>query len=245
MTCPKFLLSINKRIYRLRNKPLVVKRLGASWLLDPKNWIDNRLLARAPYETLQLREALELIHKHQLTYFIDIGANIGLYSVLLGKNPQIEKVLSFEPMRRNFAQLQANLFLNNLQNKVEANRCALGSENATVDLHVDPQSTGLARIDLAGAERDASVFTHSEKIEIVRFDEHHTIQGRRVFIKIDTEGHAASVLDGMREFFSKNHVVSIVELSSIEEQPVREFFQQIGHKLGSRIDNDQIFLPIQ
>lgn len=72
---------------------------------------------------------------------IDIGANIGLYTVLLGQRPQIKTVFAFEPVRRNYAQLLGNVFVNGLANKVDAYRLALGSESGCVTMHIDPNST--------------------------------------------------------------------------------------------------------
>ena len=83
----RILRSLRKRLYRLRPTPLIAHRLGARWLLDPSNWIDNRILAGAPFEREQLALAKQLIAEHHIRTVIDIGANIGLYSVLLGRLP--------------------------------------------------------------------------------------------------------------------------------------------------------------
>ena len=58
--------------------------------------------------------------------FIDVGANIGKYSVIIGK--QLNKngrVISFEPMPGNFELLKKNIKLNNLKNVISF-ECALG-----------------------------------------------------------------------------------------------------------------------
>ena len=69
--------SLSKRLQRLRRFPVLASRRGGMFLLDPDNWIDNRLLAGAPFEHEQLGEAARLIRAHSLDTFIDIGANIG------------------------------------------------------------------------------------------------------------------------------------------------------------------------
>ena len=243
MPLPKLLQSVAKRYYRLRRDPIIAHRLGARFLLDPRNWIDNRILSSAPYEVDQLRHATELITSQKLDGFIDVGANIGLYSVLLGRLPEIKQVIAFEPMRRNYAQLQANLYLNQLEDKVEPFRRALGATPGEATLHIDPRSTGLARLALEGAERDPRVFTHKETVAVIRFDEHHPLTGRRLFLKIDAEGHAAGVLQGMRQLFARNYVVTQVELTQVEKAPVGDFFRELGHRTGPCLGLDQIFLP--
>ena len=76
--------SISKRLLRLRKKPIVARRMGAMWMLHPNDWIDNRMLIGRPFEREQLAFAQQCIKDNKLTHFFDCGANIGLYSVLLG-----------------------------------------------------------------------------------------------------------------------------------------------------------------
>ena len=59
--------------------------------------------------------------------FIDIGANIGLYSCILLKNACVPRAILFEPDRKNLVHLQANLLINGLLDDVELHEVALGS----------------------------------------------------------------------------------------------------------------------
>ena len=47
---------------------------------------------------------------------IDIGAHIGLFSLLVSQLCKTGKILSFEPVRENFDLLVSNLKLNHIQN---------------------------------------------------------------------------------------------------------------------------------
>src|SRR4030042_5049294 len=64
--------------------------------------------------------------------FIDIGAHIGTYSVLLSK--KCKEVWSFEPQKDTFECLSVSLCLNDCYN-VKANNIALGSEESTTTLY--------------------------------------------------------------------------------------------------------------
>jgi len=77
--------SILKRLYRLRPRFAVYQRLERRWLLDNRNWIDQQLIIRRPYEVAQIARCRALIREHRLQSFFDIGANFGLYSVLLAR----------------------------------------------------------------------------------------------------------------------------------------------------------------
>ena len=75
--------SVLKRLYRLRRRFGVYSRLDRRWLLDNRNWVDQQLIIRRPYESVQIARCRQFIRDSQLEYFFDIGANFGLYSVLL------------------------------------------------------------------------------------------------------------------------------------------------------------------
>lgn len=238
---PKFASSISKRLARLRPFPALVSRRGGKFLLDPRDWIDNRLIAGAAFENEQLAFAEKLVAGERLTTFLDIGANFGLYTVLLGRLPQITRIVSFEPVRRSYAQLMGNVFANEISGKVEAHRTALGRETAEAVIHIDPKSHGVARLDLAEAGRDVRVFTESEPISIRRLDDLVAFEGERCFIKIDVEGAAAGVIEGMQRFLARNDVWLQVELLDSEANLVPSMLAKAGYREFARIDRDVYF----
>lgn len=207
------LYSLRKRLARMRAFPALGRRDGARFVLDPANWIDNRMLAGVPYEDAQLALARRLIAKRQIDCVIDIGANFGLYTVLLGLEPGVVEQHAFEPVRRNFNQLLGNVFCNRLDTKVTAHRLALGEAAGVVTIHIDPTSTGVSRIDLAGTVRDTSVFTQRETVELRRLDDVLPLEGRSVYVKIDVEGGAMGVLRGMEKFLARNSGALQIEIS--------------------------------
>jgi FkbM family methyltransferase len=220
---------------------LLARRLGARWLLDPRNWIDNRMLAGAPFEPQQLAFAEALISRHQIDTLIDIGANIGLYTVLLGRLPEVSAVHSFEPVARNAAQLHANLFLNRLAGKCTVWRLALGDSDREVTLYIDPRSTGLSRIDLSSSGRDNTVFCEQERVRSARFDDVLDLDRVRAFVKIDVEGHALAVLKGMQGFLAHNWVWLQVELATPEAAAVVSWLRQADYEQIALVGADAFF----
>jgi FkbM family methyltransferase len=234
------LARIMKRFYRSRRSPVLARRHGCTFLLDPRNWIDNRLLAGAPYEDEQLAHARRLVAEHRLDTVIDIGANFGLYSCVLGRMDEVRTVYAFEPARRNFCQLMGNVFANDLQGKVRAFDRALGAETATAVLHIDPTSTGISRLNPAGSHRRPETWRQREEVEIARFDDLVSAQGLRAFVKIDVEGEAAAVLDGMRAFLQHNAAAIQVEISPAEVA-VHRILGEAGYRQIGAIGPDVIF----
>jgi FkbM family methyltransferase len=238
----RVLNGIRKRFARFASYPSVVHHAGGTFVLDPSNWIDNRIIAGISYEKEQLQRAAELVTLHDLDMFIDIGANFGLYTVLIGKMERVLDVLAIEPMSRNYNQLLANVFANRLDTKVRTRKCAIAEQAGQATLFVDPKSTGLSRLDLGQVTRDPNVFHLREEVEIVRFDDAFPLKGRRPLVKIDVEGHARKVLSTMTELLVNNFAVLQIELFDLERKDATDFLSSLNyHKIG-QIDSDYYFL---
>ncbi len=226
----KLYWSLAKRVHRLGRRFAVHERLGMRWLLDNRNWIDQQLLIGRPYETEQLAQCRALIREHGLTRFYDIGANFGLYSMLLAGESGLTGVDAFEPLPRNADQLAANLFLNGLSGRVRLHRLALSDTAGVARLHVDERSTGVSTLldtPPAGTRRDYSA--HLE-VETRPFDALFSQGGERVLMKIDVEGAELAVLTGMRDYLRRNRVWLQVESfgTGVAEQLADLGYRRIG-----------------
>lgn len=227
----KIVWSILKRVERgLMPRYRVVNRQGVRFLLDNTNWIDMRLLIRGSFEKENISSCMQVIDQHQVDTFLDIGANIGVYSSIIASKCQLQTVLAFEPVERNYNQLCGNLFVNNLSGQVQPIKKALSDQATTTTIHVDPTSTGVSRISLDGAARDTSVFTDAESIELVRLDDAFPMSGKRIMAKIDVEGHEMEALRGMFDTLSNNKVyLQIESLSDERTVELETFFASLGY----------------
>ena len=209
--------SIAKRLFRLFTpRYRVVRRRGCLFLLDNKNWIDTRLLIGQPYERKQIASAIELIAKHEMDVFVDVGANIGVYSIALATHCVGIGVLSFEPVVRNYNQLCANVFVNGLNHVVTPVNQALSNTNAAVSIQIDPTSTGVSCIEHESTEVERSSYSENEQIQCVVFDDEYSYVNRKMFVKIDVEGHEIQVIQGMQNTLKHNSVILQVEILSDE-----------------------------
>lgn len=238
--------SILKRLYRLLTpRYRVVRRQGAMFLLDNRNWIDTRLLIGQPYERGQVDSSVALVKDLGITRIIDVGANMGVYTVLLTLRTAVETTLAFEPVRRNYDQLCANIFLNGLNGRVVAVNAALSDRTADAEILVDPTSTGVSRLALAGSRRDPGVFSARETIRCVRLDDEHRIAGARVFIKVDVEGHELEAIKGMTETLRNNMVVLQVEaLTDERAQALDAMMTAFGYRLLSNPGGDRRYTNV-
>jgi FkbM family methyltransferase len=130
---------------------------------------------------------------------LDIGANIGVHSLLMSElvGPA-GRVYAFEPERRNFALLEANLKLNRVTN-VTAIATALGDSVGTCRLAVSPNNFGDHRVasGTEGRGGDVPITTVDAAMAAVP-------DGAVRFVKVDVQGYEHHVLRGMRATLERN-----------------------------------------
>ena len=96
--------SLIKKISRVINLQIKVKRNNAIFLLNIKNQHDRALLLSHDYEPDQINFLLnEINNQNNFNIFIDIGACIGFYSLSIASMcPNISRIDLFEPNNEKF-----------------------------------------------------------------------------------------------------------------------------------------------
>lgn len=128
--------------------------------------------------------------------FIDIGANIGLYTLLAGKKGM--PCVAVEPSRHNFDYLLQNLSANQ-QRQTEAYNLALGSEPGFAMLFGEGEMASLNdRWNPASAtSQNLTAINTLDAICGYRFN------GQQLMIKVDVEGHELEVMKGAQLLIEK------------------------------------------
>lgn len=144
----------------------------------------------------------------------DIGANVGIFSVVLGAAAgKSGHVAAFEPVSENVARLKRNLAKNDLDN-VHVMPLALGAAEGRLLLHLakDAAYHSLGVVEKA-FRADGEVF-----VEVRRLDDVWTEMGRPVvsFVKIDVEGAESDVLRGAEAFLKACCPVLLIEANTKE-----------------------------
>ncbi len=155
--------------------------------------------------------------------FVDIGANIGAWSIrAAGLFPQ---VYAFEPDENVFALLQATAPAN-----VRVHSIALSNRSGISQLAV-PVVDGKELATRASLEKGANPgFTEIHRDVALATLDSQQLRDIAV-IKIDVEGHEAFVLDGAAETITRERPVLIVE---IEERHHRGRSREVFERLLSR-----------
>ena len=135
--------------------------------------------------------------------FIDVGANVGLFSVAAGRQVgPTGSILSFEPAPETMSALTATMRLNGLSPIVTLHQSAAGRENGTAKLNVGHicGHSSLLPIDDKRETIDVSVVVLDDIIGDRQVD----------LIKIDVEGWELEVLEGLRKTLANNRDASVL-----------------------------------
>jgi len=132
----------------------------------------------------------------QSKYFLDIGANVGYYSISAAKINSQLKIKSFEPNPMIVEKFKRNIDLNQLSSQIEIFECGLGSENSDLTQMFIPQFTGSGGGSLKNLHpEEGKPDTLSIKVRIL--DELLNMDSATVdLMKIDVEGFEKYVLEG-------------------------------------------------
>lgn len=144
--------------------------------------------------------------------FLDIGANIGTYSILFANKGLTG--FAFEPVITNYDALVTNIKLNNIENKVVTFPFALGETKRKAGFTFDPINTGASHLTANSGFLEEVANPEFVDIDIVTFDsifdDLNIKTNDRVFVKIDVEGMELQVLKGATDFLKKYPNILIV-----------------------------------
>jgi FkbM family methyltransferase len=141
-----------------------------------------------PYET-----SLVLSMLKSGDVFVDVGANIGYFSILAASVVQDGgAVFAFEPDPANFRLLQESALLNGQQNVINAVEAGLADDSGDGQLYLSQDNLGDHQIYAAGDKRSSLPITlhngsHYLRERVQRID----------LLKVDTQGSEYQVMAGL------------------------------------------------
>jgi FkbM family methyltransferase len=163
--------------------------------------------------------------------FLNIGANTGLWALIISKLFTGSKVILVEPVPENLTVLRENMRLNGVGATIL--EMAATDEAQTLDMF-----THEAYFGLASTKGDAT-----RKISVT---------GKRIddlklpaigIILIDVEGHEISALKGMLKLISRDNPILIIELSIETLRIATELLTHLGYQEPSHITDKEDFGP--
>lgn len=164
------------------------------------------------------------LKKHSQRTFIDIGANVGYFSLIASRLLPSGTVVSIEAFPQIYQKLLSNLEINSALNVRTVNVAATDSRRQIPMFHAGNQNEGATT---SIADKFNSTPTLVEGLPLSDILTEEEIESIRL-IKIDVEGAEYSVIQGMKIIIPKlkNDVEIIVEINprALGEKHMNEIF---------------------
>jgi len=194
------------------------------------------------FEGYVLTKAVELLKGKEPGIVLDIGANMGSFTIPLAfYNPEFHFVC-FEPQRMVYNQLCGNVAINNLHN-VEPYNLGLGTENKSIIVQVPDYTT---ETNIGAFSLDDEVRSHDDylcKTKGMQEQIHiRTLDGIQIdnirLIKIDVEGMEMDVIKGGIETIKRNGFPPILfeawqhkEWFVPRREALVKFLEELGYEI--------------
>ena len=197
---------------------------GFAWtpISQRRNAITANYEPVQPYLLLQLAELLDG------ATFLDVGANIGFYTLLFANHSHIISVLAFEPNAHCAAEIGKNLALNGLTTRVKIHEMALSDTQGTAILSLTSKFGGDS--GLADTHLFKQFVKFEQRVRVSRLDDIVQCNGNPLLIKIDVEGHEYHTLKGAVSTLRENF--GFLQLEILEQNPDKEAIVNLLRSIG-------------
>lgn len=214
-------------------------------LFNTNDHISKVLYRSGQWEEYLLTISRFLIDGKDAPIILDIGANLGAYSIPLAKSIQSKGgvVYGYEPQKSIYYQLCGNVVLNRLDN-YEASNFALGEQSGSIDIpYIDydnHENVGAFSLikdhrDKLGVEKYCNykkyITTPMITLDSIELPKSPSL------IKIDVEGYELNVLKGGTKFLERHCYPPLLFEAWVEEWFAQERTELLGFiaKLGYEI----------
>ena len=152
-----------------------------------------------------------LINKYEKEFFfLDIGANIGIFSLIAKNNKNCKKIIAIEPSKLIYKKLKKNLS----SKKCDPYNLAISNFNGIADLSINTNHSGVSRLINKKDKKkykSQKVITKNYKF----FDMiYKKLNPYNLIVKIDVEGHQLNVIKEIK----KSKIYNSISIMYIENE---------------------------
>jgi FkbM family methyltransferase len=150
---------------------------------------------------IEYEDMLFLLHALQPTEtFVDVGANVGAYTILASKVAQAKSIV-FEPLKNTIERLKDQIQINRINDSVDIRNIGVGDKEGYL-FFTNNKDT----------ENKVSPIGEAENTTIARVGtlDKELIKNNHYFLKIDVEGFEYEVIEGASEILLSNNVSAII-----------------------------------
>ena len=154
---------------------------------------------------MEYEDMLFLLHVLRPEHiFVDVGANVGAYTILASKVVG-SKSVAFEPLPETAARLKDQVQINRIEHLVDVRNIGVGEQEG--ELYFTNNSDTVNKVSLSGAAENTT------RVRVGVLDRELPLDGE-YFLKVDVEGFESQVIRGAEKILASGHVLAmIVELN--------------------------------
>lgn len=224
---------------RLNERKLVFARNYKMCNLLPEDTISKHILVTGCYEVEFSRFVTKASEEGGL--LIDVGANMGYYSLLWCHGNESNKAIAFEASPRNIELISGNINCNFLQSRIELMPFAAGDKDGFACFDIGPsEQTGWG-----GLTKDEESNSTLLRVKVIRVD--GIIKDPQIkLMKIDVEGAELLVLKGCEGLLADRRIDQIVFEKNIQRMnrlgiafsDVENYLNRFGYVCRKFNEND-------
>jgi len=211
-------------INTMEERPLPFKMHGTN---EITRWRRDTFWTKEP-ETIEWIRTFSDRNIHPATVFVDVGANVGIYSLYAAFLYPACRIIAIEPDMNNYIELVKNINLNGFKNIIPMNM-AIGGWNKTAFFKNSSKLPGNSegKLDISVGSPVLAV-TIDYLFQISRID----------FLKIDIDGGEYDAIFGMENNIGKIESMMIeIDESDMRYDPVVRYLQKGGYDFDNKINN--------
>jgi FkbM family methyltransferase len=152
------------------------------------------------------------------SHFLDIGANMGFYSIGLGLENTKLRIEAFEPQCGVLQSLVRNIEINELVGRVNVHNIGLSNQIGELKMYI-PKFTGSGGGSFSNLHADEGE-AREVIVRVIPLDQHY--KGSVDLMKIDVEGFELNVILGGINLIEKHKPTIVIEL-------LRKWMKPFGH----------------
>jgi FkbM family methyltransferase len=228
-------------ISSLKGKPVDIEALGARMRIFPQSNVCEKRVLFMPqfFDTEEL--AILAADLREGYRFVDIGANIGAYSLFVAARAGAKaRILAVEPQPAVFAKLACNISLNPF-GTIKAVACAVADKAGELTLFLDPSNEGESSVRVLASSGTRSVKSPAVPLlDLLKSEGFTKVDG----MKIDVEGAEDLILEPFlasagRDLLPK--LLMIEDSTSKWSVDLKSLLQKKGYTLEKRTRLNLVF----
>ena len=197
----------------------------------------SRLELTFDYENGAINSFKNIASLIEAEIFLDVGSNIGAYSVFISQVKSIKKIHAFEPAPNAFSMMEKNFSIQKNNEKFHAYSIAASSARGKLKFKIISPISGANSVLMNSATDEDVIDVESRPIDEIVLD-----KNMKSMVKIDVEGHELQVVEGMRNFLRMNECYVQIESGSALIKQLIVLMNSLEYRRVFYFNNDHIFI---